>query len=150
MLYTVSFLDPSLKGKKKSLKNISIYNSSNLCVCVCLRPPFLDNHRSDLIETCQEYCRGPEDVPFSRFDINWTSASQVTAIYLSTNDMTRCYDATNDVTMRPVFFSDIMSQLTLGPEYVPFQSLILFFFIRFSCFPSVSQGLKAVFSKGLN
>ena len=26
--------------------------------------PFLDNHWSDLIETCQEYCRGPRDVPF--------------------------------------------------------------------------------------
>ena len=46
----------------------SIYNSSNLCVCVCvsvcLRLPFLDDRRSDLIETCQEYCRGPADVPF--------------------------------------------------------------------------------------
>ena len=54
---------------------ISIYNSSNLCVCVCLfvclsvclRPPFLDDRRSDLIETCKEYCRGPPDVPFRGF-----------------------------------------------------------------------------------
>jgi len=35
-----------------------------VCMCVCLRPPFLDKHWSDLIETCQEYCWGPEDVPF--------------------------------------------------------------------------------------
>ena len=31
---------------------------------VCLRPPFLDNHWSDLIETCQVYCWGSEYVPF--------------------------------------------------------------------------------------
>uniref|UniRef100_A0A8C4NAB0 Arf-GAP domain-containing protein n=1 Tax=Eptatretus burgeri TaxID=7764 RepID=A0A8C4NAB0_EPTBU len=36
-----------------------------------------------------------------------------------TNDRTRCYDITID--------------------YVPFQGLIPFFFIRFSCFPSVFQ-----------
>ena len=50
----------------------SIYNSSNLCVSVCLsvclyvclRPLFLDNHWYDLIEPCQEYCWGPEYVPF--------------------------------------------------------------------------------------
>ena len=39
--------------------SISIYNSSNMCVCV-----FVCDRRSDLIETCQEYCRGPADVPF--------------------------------------------------------------------------------------
>ena len=33
-------------------------------MCVCLRPPFLDNPWSDLIETCQEYRWGHEDVPF--------------------------------------------------------------------------------------
>ena len=38
-------------------------------------------------------------MPFSRFDINRPSGSQVTAIYLSTNDETRCYDVTNDVTI---------------------------------------------------
>ena len=49
-----------------NIDRLSIYNSSNLCVCVsvCLRSPFLDDHRSDLIETSQEYCRGPADVPF--------------------------------------------------------------------------------------
>ena len=36
----------------------------SVCMCVCLRLPFLDNPWSDLIETCQEYCWGPEDVPF--------------------------------------------------------------------------------------
>ena len=36
----------------------------SVCLFVCLRPPFLDDRRSDLIETCQEYCRGPGDVPF--------------------------------------------------------------------------------------
>ena len=37
-----------------------------LCVCVsvCLWPLFLDNHWSDLIETCQVYCWRPEYVPF--------------------------------------------------------------------------------------
>ena len=35
-----------------------------MCLSVCLRPPFLDDRQSDLIETCQEYCRGPADVPF--------------------------------------------------------------------------------------
>ena len=43
----------------------SIYNSSNLCLSVCMRPPFHDDLQSDLIETCQEYCRGPADVPFT-------------------------------------------------------------------------------------
>ena len=39
---------------------------------VCLRPPFLDDRRSDLIETCQEYCRGPADVPFrGLISIGW-------------------------------------------------------------------------------
>ena len=36
-----------------------LYNSSNLCLSV-----FLDNHWSDIIETCQVYCWGPVDVPF--------------------------------------------------------------------------------------
>ena len=53
----------------------SIYNSSNLCVsvcmCMCLRPPFLDNHWSNLIETCQEYCWGPEDVRFQGLILLW-------------------------------------------------------------------------------
>ena len=35
-----------------------------VCLYVCMRPQFLDDHRSDRIETCQEYCRGPADVPF--------------------------------------------------------------------------------------
>ena len=42
----------------------SIYNSSCVCVCVWPRPLFLTNHWSDLIETCQVYCWGPEYVPF--------------------------------------------------------------------------------------
>ena len=154
-------------------------------MCVCLRPPFLDDHRSDLIETCQEYCWGPADVrfqrliligqavpklrpficqpmtrhgamtsrmtsqwrfiylfiiiiffawltvrshwnlpgilpgprgcAFSRFHINRTSGSQVTAIYMSTNDRTRCYDVTNDVTINVYliyfyFFARLTSQ----------------------------------------
>ena len=36
----------------------------SVCLYVCLRPLFLDNHWSDLIETCQEYCWGREDVRF--------------------------------------------------------------------------------------
>ena len=40
---------------------------------------------------------------FSRFDINRTSGSQVTATYLSTNDRTRCYDVTIDITINLIF-----------------------------------------------
>ena len=41
---------------------------------------------------------------FSRFDINRTSGSQVTAIYLSTKDKTRCYDVTNDVAINVDYY----------------------------------------------
>ena len=111
---------------------------------------------------------GPRGCAFSRFDIDRTSGSQVTAIYLSTNDRTRCYDITNDVTINVyliiiiiiIFTLDVTIILLLRlvwrhnrhwrPEYVPFQSLISFFLIHFNYFPSVSQGLKAVLSQGLN
>ena len=47
---------------------LSIIPAISVCVsvymCVCLRLPFLDDRWSDLIETCQEYCRGRADVPF--------------------------------------------------------------------------------------
>ena len=55
---------------------------------------------------------GPRGCALSRFDINRTSGSQVTAIYLSTNDRTRCYDITNDVTINVclIFFARLTSQ----------------------------------------
>ena len=147
----------------------SIYNSSNLCVSVCLsvcmRPQFLDDRRSDLIETCQEYCRGPADVPFwglisigravpklrpficrprtRHGAMTSRMTSQLMFIYLF------IYFCTIDITillLRLVW----RHNRRWGPEYVPFQSLISFFLIHFSCFPSVSQGLKAVLSQGLN
>ncbi len=58
--------------KKKKYIYIYIYLSIipaisvcvSVCLYVCMRPQFLDDRRSDRIETCQEYCRGPADVPF--------------------------------------------------------------------------------------
>ena len=44
--------------------HLSIIPAISVCLSVCMWPPFLVDRRSDLIETCQEYCRGPADVPF--------------------------------------------------------------------------------------
>ena len=77
----------------------SIYNSSNLCVSVCLRPLFLDNHWSDLIETCQVYCWGPEDVPFECLILIGQAVPKLWPFIYETNDRTRCYDITIDVTI---------------------------------------------------
>ena len=66
----------------------SIYNSSNLCVC--LWPLFLDNHWSDLIETCQVYCWGPEDVPFQGFKLIGQVVPKLWPFIYQTNDRTRC------------------------------------------------------------
>ena len=83
--------------------HLSIIPAISVCVSVCLyatavsrQPPVRSDWNLPGI-LCQEYCA------FSRFDITRTSGSQVTAIYLSTNDKTRCYDITNDVTIN-VFF----------------------------------------------
>ena len=93
-------------------QTISIYNSSNLCVCVCVcetavsRQPLVRsnwNLPGILMGTCGR--------AFSRVDINRTSGSQVTAIYLPTNGRTRCYGVTSDVTIIILFFARLTSQL---------------------------------------
>ena len=66
---------------------LSIDNPSNLCVSVTAvsRQPLVRSNwklPGILLGTC--------GCAFSRFDINRTSASQVMAIYLPTNDKTRC------------------------------------------------------------
>ena len=133
-----------------------------MCVCVCLSVTAVS--RQPLVRSNWNLAgilMVPCGCAFSKFYINQTSGSQVTVIYLSTNDKTRCYDITNDVTINVYLFIylffctiDVTILLLLRlvwrhnrrwvPEYVLFQGLITFF-IRFSCFPSVSQGLKAVF-----
>ena len=70
-----------------------------VCVCVCLRPLFLDNHWSDLIETCQVYCWGPVDVPFQGFILIGQVLPKLWPFIYQTNDRTRCYDVTTDVTI---------------------------------------------------
>ena len=69
----------------------SIYNSSILCVYVCVsatavsrQPPVRSNWNLPGILLGTWICA------FSRFDINRTRASQVMAVYLPTNDRTRC------------------------------------------------------------
>ena len=68
---------------------------------------------------------GPRGCAFSRFDINRTSGSQVTAIYLPTNHRTRCYDITYNVTILLLLRLIWRHNWRWGPEYVPFQGFIL-------------------------
>ena len=210
--------------------HLSIIPAISVCVSVCLyatavsrRPPGRSHWN------LPGMLLGTHGCAFSRFDIDRTSGSQVTAIYLSTNDKTRCYDVTNDVTINVYLFIfyyffctiETCQEYCWGPTDVPFRGLILigqavpklrsficrpmtrhgamisrmtsqlmsiylfifarltsqfFFFVwydvtgplfltgafsRFDivlhpfqlfpkCIPSVSQGLKAVFSQGLN
>ena len=106
-----------------------------------MRPPFLDDRRSDLIETCQEYCRGPADVPFQGLrSIGWAvpklrpcicetmtwhgamtsrMTSQLMFIYLF------IYFCTIDVTILLLLRLVWRHNRSWGPEYVPFQGLIL-------------------------
>ncbi len=76
-----------------------------VCLYVCLsatavsrRPPV----RSDW--NLPGILPGTRRCAFSRFDINRTSGSQVTAIYLSTNDRIRCYGVTINVYFFFLFF----------------------------------------------
>ena len=69
-----------------------------MSLSVCLRPLFLDNHWSDLIETCQEYCWGPVDVPFQGSILIGQVVPKLWPFIYQTNDRTRCYDVTIDVT----------------------------------------------------
>ena len=60
------------------------------CLCLCLWPLFLDNHWSDLIETCQIYCWGPEYVPFQGLISIGQVVPKLWPFIYQTNDSTRC------------------------------------------------------------
>ena len=76
--------------------NLSIIPAICLSVClsVCLWPLFLDNHWSDLIETCQVYCWGPEYVPFQGLILIGQVVPKLWPFIYQTNDRTQCYDVT--------------------------------------------------------
>ena len=76
----------------------------SVCLFVCLRPLFVDNHWSDLIETCQEYCWDPVDVPFQGLILIGQVVPKLWSFIYQTNDRTRCYDVTIDVTILVFFF----------------------------------------------
>ena len=61
-----------------------------VCLSVCLRPLFLDNHWSDLIKTCQLYCWGPEDVPFQGLILIGQVLPKLWPFIYQTNNRTRC------------------------------------------------------------
>ena len=75
-----------------------------VCLCVCLWPLFLDNHWSDLIETCQVYCWGPEYVRFQGLILIGQVVPKLWPFIYQTNDRTRCYDVTIDLTILLFFF----------------------------------------------
>ena len=83
---------------------VSIIPAISVCVSVCLRPLFLDNHWSDLIETCQVYCWGPVDVAFQGLILIRQVVPKLWPFIYQTNDRTRCYDVTIDVTILLLFF----------------------------------------------
>ena len=109
---------------------LSIIPAISVCLSVCLSVCVSATavSRQPLVQSNWNLPRislGTRGCAFSRFDINRTSSSQVTAIYLSTNDRTQCYDVTIDVTILFFFFLhdwrhnssssfDMTSQLTLG------------------------------------
>ena len=70
-----------------------------MCLCVCLRPLFLDNHWSDVIETCHVYCWGPVDVPFQGLILIGQVVPKLWPFIYQTNDVTI------DVTIVLLFFS---------------------------------------------
>ena len=96
----------------------------SVCLSVCLWPLFLDNHWSDLIETCQVYCWWPECVPFQGLILIGQVVPKLWPFIYQTNDRTRCYDVTIDVTiliLRLIW----RHNWRWGPVDVPFQGLIL-------------------------
>ena len=106
-----------------------------VCLCVCLRPPFLDDRRSDLIETCQEYCRGPADVPFRGLISIGRAVLKLRPF--TCQPMTGHGAMTSWMTSQLIFNYFCMIDVTIlllrlvwrhnrrwGPEYVPFQGLI--------------------------
>ena len=69
---------------------VSWYLSIIPAISVCLWPLFLDNHWSDLIETCQVYCWGSVDVPFQCLMLIGQVVPRLWPFIYQTNDMTRC------------------------------------------------------------
>ena len=73
-----------------------------ISLCVCVWPLFLDNHCSDLIETCQVYCWGPEYVHFQGLILIGQVVPKLWPFIYQTNDRTRWYDVT--MTSQSFFF----------------------------------------------
>ena len=86
--HSLTCISPTLTSFCLNLIRSSIYNSSNLCVCLWLL--FLDNHWSDLIETCQVYCWGPEYVPFQGLILIGQVVPKLWPFIYQTNDRTHC------------------------------------------------------------
>ena len=119
-----------------------------MCLSVCLRPPFLDDRRSDLIETCQEYCRGPADVPF-RGLISIGRAVPKLRLFIC-RPMTRHGAMTSRMTSQLMFIYlflndwrhnsssssfDMTSQLTLGTWVCAFSRFDIILLHPFQLFP---------------
>ena len=102
----VKFLDMLKEGRtytavgrhfglnESTVHYLSIIPAISVCLSVCLWPLFLDNHWSDLIETCQVYCWGPVDVSFQGLILIGQVVPKLWPFIYQTNDRTRCYDVT--------------------------------------------------------